>query len=427
MVAFTGSGGKTTCAESLANATAAAGWRVALSTTTKMRIPEQLHDIRDVAAAEALLGNANTHTASPYLLGTVDGQKIVGPPLPLLEDIADRPWLDLLVLEADGSRGASLKGYRDGEPVLPRRVDRCVVLLGIDVLGAAPDSPLVHRPERLAPYLRGQPVDISNLRRAIFSQPGYLDRCAFAPISLLLNKVDDARARDDAEKLVEAWERPLLASPIEQVLARGTAIQGGIQRVWNRPRRHVAGVVLAAGRSSRFGALKQLHEIDGKPLVRHVVDQMLASSVDALLVVVGHEGERVRQALEPLSDRLRFLHNADFASGMSTSIALAAQACSNFEGMLLALGDMPWLTAEHVNRVLEAAAATPCGIVVPTRDGRRGHPVYFARRYYASLASLGGDRGANSLLHTYPFDLQTVAMADDAVLRDVDVPSDLPV
>jgi len=217
-VAFTGSGGKTTCAEALARS---AG-RTVLTTTTKMRVPERCLDPRSVDEVAAALGPA------PLILGRVadDGRKLVGPPRDVLEAVIAARVADLVVIEADGSRGASVKGYRDQEPVVPRGADHVVVLIGVDALGTGRHSPLVHRAERLWSLLGLDDEDVLDapaLARAIFEQPGYLP----AGCTLLLNKVDSPQALDAAHAIHEAIAPRL--SGAARVLWRGRMLKGEVQ------------------------------------------------------------------------------------------------------------------------------------------------------------------------------------------------------
>lgn len=186
----------------------------------------------------------------------------------------------------------------------------------------------------------------------------------------------------------------------------------------------MAAVLLAAGSSTRFGALKQLAPIEGVPMLAHAVRELLATTVDTLVVVLGHEGKAVRKGLEPYVDdtRIRFVNNPRAAEGMSGSIATGVRAVADSDGVLIALGDMPEIRAATISLLLDVFRATPFGIVAPTLSGTRGHPVLFDRRYFDALQHLKGDRGATPVLRLHAADLLTVAVDDPGVLRDVDLP-----
>ena len=188
----------------------------------------------------------------------------------------------------------------------------------------------------------------------------------------------------------------------------------------------IAALVLAAGQSRRMGALnKLLIEIDGVPMVRRVVEMLRRSSAASIVVVTGHERERVEAALKDLP--VAFVHNADYAQGLSTSLKVGIAALpDDTDGTLVCLGDMPRVTAAEIDRLI--AAFNPVegrGICVPTRRGKRGNPVLWARRFFAEMQDVAGDVGAKHLIGAYPEMVAEVEMADDGVLTDIDTPQAL--
>ncbi len=188
----------------------------------------------------------------------------------------------------------------------------------------------------------------------------------------------------------------------------------------------VAGVVLAAGRSSRMGAAnKLLADIGGLPMVRRVVETALAAGLEPVAVVVGHDAEQVRRALDDLP--VRFVTNAGFARGLSTSVSAGIQAIDGeTDGAVVLLGDMPWVSAADV-RALTAAFAHDVGrsICVPVTAGKRGNPVLWPARTFAALRALEGDVGARHLIAERPDEVCEVRVPDDGVLRDIDTPEAL--
>ena len=148
----------------------------------------------------------------------------------------------------------------------------------------------------------------------------------------------------------------------------------------------IAAVVLAAGRSTRMGAVnKMIAEIGGKPLVRIAAEQALASRAAPVIVVTGHQRERVEAALAGLA--VRFVHNPDYADGLGTSLKAGIAAVpADADGAIVCLGDMPQVDAALIDRLI--AAFDPergALIVVPSIDGRRGNPVVWSRRFFHDL------------------------------------------
>lgn len=184
----------------------------------------------------------------------------------------------------------------------------------------------------------------------------------------------------------------------------------------------LAGIVLAAGTSSRFGAdNKLLAEYRGQAMVRRVVEAALATDLDPVVVVTGHDADGVQEALSGLD--IVFAHNGEFATGqagsLKTGIAAVPQACA---GAMILLGDMPDVSAEIINQLLDAFTGEDC-IIVPQYEGMRGNPVILGTGNFAELQKTSGDKGARSL-----FTGDNVRMIDvnsDAVLRDFDTPDSL--
>ena len=188
----------------------------------------------------------------------------------------------------------------------------------------------------------------------------------------------------------------------------------------------IAGVVLAAGESRRMGEVnKLLAEIEGTPMVVRAVDAVLASGADPVLVVTGHESEKIRAALAVRP--VRFVHNPDYAAGLSGSLKTALAAIPDeAEGALICLGDMPGVTVEHMTRLAETfEAQDEPAICVPTHEGERGNPSLWHREFFAEMGEVSGDAGARRLMGKHPGSVVEVEMPDAGVLLDIDTPEAL--
>ncbi len=193
------------------------------------------------------------------------------------------------------------------------------------------------------------------------------------------------------------------------------------------PAKHpqVAAVILAAGRSSRMGSNKLLELLEGKPVVRHVAEAALASRAGPVLVVTGHEGERVSVALAGMD--VTFVHNPDFATGMASSLRTGVAAVPDTSaGALILLGDMPRVTPDILNRLCNAFAGQ-AGVkaVAPVADGRRANPVLIGRDLFEAVSGLGGDTGARGLLEAAGDAVLELPLDSEGVLVDVDTPAAL--
>ena len=187
----------------------------------------------------------------------------------------------------------------------------------------------------------------------------------------------------------------------------------------------VAAIVLGAGQSRRMGEEnKLLALVDGRPMISHMVDAMLASRASPVIVVTGHEAERVRDAL---GDRpLQWCHNPDYADGLSTSLRAGLDALPEVEGVLVALADMPRIKAAQIDRLIAAFHPTEGrAICVPTVRGKRGNPVLFASRFVPEMRQVSGDVGARHLIGAHADEVVEIEMDDDATLLDIDTPAAL--
>jgi molybdenum cofactor cytidylyltransferase len=188
----------------------------------------------------------------------------------------------------------------------------------------------------------------------------------------------------------------------------------------------VAAIVLAAGRSVRFGeANKLLAEIGGEPMVARAAALALASRARPVIVVTGFEAERVATALKDLG--VEIAHNPDFAQGIGTSLRAGLRAVPRAsDGALILLGDMPRVDASVLDALLAAFAANGAeSICVPVHAGRRGNPVLWARAYFPEMMRLSGDRGAKQLMRLHPGKIVEVEVGTDSIFKDIDLAADL--
>ncbi|MEQ9491237.1 MAG: molybdopterin-binding/glycosyltransferase family 2 protein [Alphaproteobacteria bacterium] len=192
----------------------------------------------------------------------------------------------------------------------------------------------------------------------------------------------------------------------------------------------IAAIILAAGKSTRMGDQnKMLAMIDGKPMVRHVAEAVCASDASPVYGVTGNEADRVRTALASLP--VKTVENPEFGLGLSTSVrAGIAVLPKSVDGALICLGDMPFLTADVLNKLI--AAFDPeegRAICIPTVDGKRGNPVLIARRFFPEIATLEGDQGARRLIASNDESVCEVAVdalpAATGILTDIDTPETL--
>ena len=185
----------------------------------------------------------------------------------------------------------------------------------------------------------------------------------------------------------------------------------------------ISALVLAAGEGTRFGGTKQLEILRGRPLVQHPIDAASAAGVGEIVVVIGHDALRVRDALD-LPERARVVVNERYAGGQSTSLAAGLRALDlASEAAIVLLADQPGIAARHVRALVTAFEADAPEILrIRFRDGPG--PAILARSVWDEVMRLSGDIGARALLQSEPGRARWLHVEEDAP-PDIDRPADL--
>ncbi len=276
----------------------------------------------------------------------------------------------------------------------------------------------------------GMPVDPGNLlllghvgERVVLGLPG----CARSP---KVNGFDWVLERlvaglpVGAAEIMRMGSGGLLAEIPSRPLPRAEAKPPAPMEKPQGPR--IGALLLAAGQSRRMGGPnKLLAEIDGVPMVARVARRLLASRARPVIAVLGNKADEVDAALGKLPvERVR---NPDFADGLSTSLKRGIAALPpDLDGALVCLGDMPLVAGRHIDRLI--AAFNPLegrAIIVPTRHGKRGNPVLWAKHFFPAMTQIAGDVGARHLIGEHAELVAEIEMDDDAILVDIDTPEAL--
>jgi molybdenum cofactor cytidylyltransferase len=216
----------------------------------------------------------------------------------------------------------------------------------------------------------------------------------------------------------------------------GMGVGGLLMEIPSRPRPReettgrsqdlrVAALLLAAGQARRMGKdgpHKLLAEFDGKPLVRRTAETLLGSETSPVVAVLGHRRQEIEAALSGLS--IGFCFNADFASGMASSLVagMSEPEVKEADGVLVMLADMPAVTSEHVNLLVRTFREAGGGVVVRSvSDGKRGNPIILPRAAYDAVLRLEGDVGARAIVEGSGLGVVDVDIGPAAHL-DVDTP-----
>jgi len=225
------------------------------------------------------------------------------------------------------------------------------------------------------------------------------------------------------EDLMRMGVGGLLKDIPSRPLPRTAAVKTGYP---SDPHRNIVAVILGAGQSRRMGSVnKLLAEIDGRPMVAHVVTTAQESKVHRILVVTGYERERLQRALTDYD--VEFVHNPDYAEGLSTSLSAAVSALDDdTDAAVFCLGDMPGVSPEHINALINAFDPNAGRqICIPTFNGKWGNPVLWDRRFFSAMQNVSGDVGARHLIGEHQDVLYEVPIKDNAIITDLDTPAAL--
>jgi molybdenum cofactor cytidylyltransferase len=190
----------------------------------------------------------------------------------------------------------------------------------------------------------------------------------------------------------------------------------------------IVAVILSAGESSRMGQPKALLPIEGVRFVEKIVSALKSTDVGNIIVVLGHNAEEMRQKISDLP--VTILINHDYKQGQLSSLQVAIRHLesssegSPVDGILVHLVDHPYISATLVDLMIKRFYETKKLIVVPRFQGRRGHPVIFARALFSELLAAGPDQGAKPVVHAHRDDTLEIDTEDEGVLIDIDTPEE---
>lgn len=437
-IAFVGAGGKTTALFQLARALIdeKAITTVIVTATSHLGAWQiKMADMHIVAESPASL-EENKHRLQGIILitGEVDGDRtkpLNDQPLNWIRQYCDDHSIPLLI-EADGSRQKPLKAWSAHEPPIPSFVDQVVQVVGLAGLQQSLNDDHVHRPE-LFSALSGlnisERVTTDALIRVLKHTEGGLKNIpAHARRTVLLNQADTPELQAAAQGLVQ----PLISTFHSVIIA---SLQQETVFAVHEP---VAGIILAAGESTRFGRTKQLLDWKGRPFVRAVALTALEAGLSPVIVVTGANAEKVESVVKDLN--VITVRNEDWKSGQASSIKAGVSFILHIRhgdfgfqelssvgfgpqgvgAAIFLLTDQPQITTSILRALVQRHAESLFPVVAPMVMDQRANPVLFDRETFVDLLTLEGDVGGRAIFHKHRVDY--LPWHDDRLLLDVDTP-----
>ena len=179
----------------------------------------------------------------------------------------------------------------------------------------------------------------------------------------------------------------------------------------------ISAILLAAGQSKRMnGHNKLIKEIQGIPLIKHSIKNILSSSIDELIIVLGHQKEIIEKIIDK-DKKIKVVFNKNFKDGMASSIKLGLNSLSEkTDFFFVCLGDMPMINSDIYNLMIECKNQKE--IIVPTYDGKQGNPVLFAKSLKDKIMTIEGDNGAKKIFEQNKNRIFNIEIKNQSILKD---------
>jgi molybdenum cofactor cytidylyltransferase len=322
-----------------------------------------------------------------------------------------------LLVEADGARGLPLKAPAEHEPAIPPWSENVIVLAGMKGLNQTLSPENVHRVDRfgaIAGISGGVTITEEFLARVLADPDGGLKNIpATAGRIILLNQADTPELQAQAGRIARKILGKFRIAIVGSMLNVGNEISACYKPV--------AGIVLAAGGSTRFGQSKPLLDWKGKPFVNQIARTALDAGLDPVIVITGYAADAVQAAVADLNVQCVF--NPDWESGQAGSVKAGIHSLANEIGAaIFLLADQPQLTASLLKAELELYRQHLSAVIAPMIDGRRANPVLFDRVAFDALTQISGDAGGRQVFSQ--FQVKWLEWNDRGLLVDVDTPED---
>ncbi len=416
VISFVGAGGKTTAIFQLVREIANRNSILVTSTTHLGVWQIPLADQHVIAINLNDLNNMPLHGIT-LVTGEVENDRTKPVNETILNQLYEKAKLQStpLLIEADGSRQKPLKAPAAHEPPIPEFTDTVVVVAGLSALGKPLTDENIHRAGMFS-QLSGLQINQSVTPEAItrvlrHPQGGLKNIPSHARRIALLNQADTPELQSIgggmARELLDHFDSIIIGS-----------LKGSEVQTFER----TAGIILAAGESTRFGSPKQLLTWKGKPFVRQVAETSLQAGLWPVVVVTGFHSPEIESALDGLSVNIVF--NPEYQQGQSTSIRAGVGSLSGKAGAaIFLLADQPQIPADVIRALVESHGQNMQAILAPlVLEERRANPVLFDRDTFPDLLQLTGDMGGRGIFDKHR--VEYLPWHDDILLLDVDKPED---
>lgn len=422
-VAFVGAGGKTTAMFKIARGLAPC----IITTTTHLGVWQaKLANQHIIIRKEEDVNQLETIAFSGIILvtGQKKGERFTSLPaksLAWLNDFANYHSLPLLI-EADGARQKSLKAPKENEPLIPDFIDTVITVAGMSGIGKPLNDEAVYNAKGFATLgimKEGEKITPENLARVLTHKEGGLKKVPVNARKIaLLSQSNTLELQAIGGKIAKN-----LLTQFDAVIVTPSQ-HSNIQtfkpenlQTFEQP----SAIILAGGKSSRFGESKQLLDFYGKTFIRTVAEKAIQAKLSPVVVVTGAEHKKIKAVLQGLD--VKIVPNPDWEEGQSSSIRAGVNALpANTGSAIFLLSDQPQVTSTIMRALVEEHNQTLHPVIAPMVEDRRANPVLFDRVTFPALLQLTGDIGGRGIFSK--FSPSYILWLDSALLLDVDSPED---
>lgn len=182
-------------------------------------------------------------------------------------------------------------------------------------------------------------------------------------------------------------------------------------------------MILAAGESKRMGKPKLLLPYGEKTIIETIVKTVVSSNVENTLIILGSDREKIEEKIK--NSPVKIVYNRDFRSGMLSSVQCGFKAVpEETRAVLVVLGDQPKISADVINKLIDAYKSTGKGIVLPVYKKERGHPVLIDMKYRSEVENLSPEVGLRGTVYNHPEDILEVDVETSSIFQDIDYEAD---
>jgi len=189
----------------------------------------------------------------------------------------------------------------------------------------------------------------------------------------------------------------------------------------------IALIILAAGKSTRFPGNKLLAKINGEFMIEKIVKTALSSKVYRILIVTGYEAEKIKQLIEEMKDeRIQIVYNPKYEEGQSSSVKTGVKkVIEEADAVMIHPADVPFITPEDIDRLIEVFEITNAAIIVASYRGRHGHPILFSSKLFSEIMEITEEKhGLKELVEKYREEIVEVESSQYTTI-DIDTPEEL--